>query len=98
MSSIHPSPSSLEQAALHEGELDVSVVIPCLNEEANIERCVRHSLEVLQNTGLRGEVIVADNASEDRSAELAAAAGARVVYEPRRGYGSAYLAGFSVAR
>jgi glycosyltransferase involved in cell wall biosynthesis len=48
--------------------------------------------------GIDGEVVVADNASEDRSAELAAAAGARVVAEPRRGYGSAYLAGFAAAR
>ncbi len=45
-----------------------------------------------------GEVVVADNASEDDSAALAAAAGARVVHEPRRGYGSAYLAGFAAAR
>ena len=42
--------------------------------------------------------VVADNASEDRSAELATAAGARVIHEPRRGYGSAYLAGFAAAR
>ncbi len=48
--------------------------------------------------GIPGEVVVADNASEDRSAELAAAAGARVIHEPRRGYGSAYLAGFAAAR
>jgi glycosyltransferase involved in cell wall biosynthesis len=76
----------------------VSVVIPCLNEEENIERCVRTALEVLDEHGIPGEVIVADNASEDRSAELATAAGARVIYEPRRGYGSAYLAGFAAAR
>jgi glycosyltransferase involved in cell wall biosynthesis len=76
----------------------VSVVIPCLNEEANIERCVSLALEVLEESGIRGEVVVADNASEDRSAELAAGAGARVVHEPRRGYGSAYLAGFEAAR
>ena len=49
----------------------VSVVIPCLNEEENIERCVRTALEVLEESGIPGEVIVADNASEDRSAELA---------------------------
>jgi glycosyltransferase involved in cell wall biosynthesis len=79
-------------------ELVVSVVIPCLNEEANIERCVRTALAVLTEHDIPGEVVVADNASEDRSAELAARAGARVVHEPRRGYGSAYLAGFSVAR
>ena len=50
------------------------------------------------SAGIAGEVVVADNGSEDRSAELAAAAGARVVHEPRRGYGSAYLAGFAAAR
>jgi hypothetical protein len=73
-------------------------VIPCLNESANIERCVTAAREALKQSGLDGEVIVADNASEDNSAELAAAAGARVVHEPRRGYGSAYLAGFAAAR
>jgi glycosyltransferase involved in cell wall biosynthesis len=83
-----------------EGEqrLRVSVVIPCLNEAENIERCVTSALEALQRNGIAGEVVVADNDSEDRSRELAAAAGARVVHEPRRGYGSAYLAGFAAAR
>jgi len=76
----------------------VSVVIPCLNEAENIERCVRAALEVLSRNALDGEVVVVDNASEDDSAALAAAAGARVVHEPRRGYGSAYLAGFAAAR
>jgi glycosyltransferase involved in cell wall biosynthesis len=76
---------------------DVSVVIPCLNEEGNIEHCVRLALEVMSREGINGEVVVADNASEDRSAELATAAGARVVHEPRRGYGSAYMAGFAAA-
>src|SRR5688572_7289184 len=52
----------------------------------------------MRDAGIAGEVVVADNASEDRSAELAAAAGARVVHESRRGYGSAYLAGFAAAR
>jgi glycosyltransferase involved in cell wall biosynthesis len=78
--------------------LVVSVVIPCLNEEENIELCVRTAREVLARTEIPGEVIVVDNASEDSSAALAAAAGARVVSEPRRGYGSAYLAGFAAAR
>ena len=76
----------------------VSVVIPCLNEEMNIEECVTRARRVLDESGIPGEVIVADNGSEDRSAELAAAAGATVVHEPRRGYGSAYLAGFAAAR
>jgi glycosyltransferase involved in cell wall biosynthesis len=76
----------------------VSVVIPCLNEEGNIEACVRSAIEAMEKAGIDGEVIVADNASEDRSAEIASAAGARVVREERRGYGSAYLAGFGAAR
>ncbi|MFZ2051235.1 MAG: glycosyltransferase family 2 protein [Solirubrobacteraceae bacterium] len=76
----------------------VSVVIPCLNEEENIERCVSAAVAAIEGMDVAGEVLVVDNASEDRSAELAAAAGARVIHEPRRGYGSAYLAGFAAAR
>jgi glycosyltransferase involved in cell wall biosynthesis len=73
----------------------VSVVIPCLNEAENIEECVRAALAAIEAMGVTGEVVVADNNSEDDSARLAAAAGAKVVVERRRGYGSAYLAGFS---
>jgi glycosyltransferase involved in cell wall biosynthesis len=76
----------------------VSVVIPCLNEAENIEACVRSARRVLQRMGIEGEVVVADNGSSDDSAALAQAAGARVVLETRRGYGSAYLAGFAAAR
>jgi glycosyltransferase involved in cell wall biosynthesis len=76
----------------------VSVVIPCLNEAENIELCVANALGTLELAGIAGEVIVADNDSEDGSAKLAEMAGARVVHEPRRGYGSAYLAGFAAAR
>ena len=75
----------------------VSVVIPCLNEEENIEQCVRAAVAALDAGGLAGEVIVVDNDSDDRSAELAEAAGARVIHERRRGYGSAYMAGFAAA-
>ena len=77
--------------------VSVSVVIPCLNEAETIEQCVSSALRVFAEHGIEGEVIVADNGSEDGSAELARAAGAIVVEEPRRGYGSAYLAGFARA-
>ncbi len=76
----------------------VSVVIPCLNEEENIERCVIAALDAIRTMDAHGEVLVVDNDSDDRSAELAAAAGAKVIHEPRRGYGSAYLAGFAAAK
>jgi glycosyltransferase involved in cell wall biosynthesis len=76
----------------------VSVVIPCLNEADNIQECVRSASEAMERAGIAGEVIVADNDSDDESASLAVEAGARVVHEPRRGYGSAYLAGFRAAQ
>src|SRR5580700_11319726 len=76
----------------------VSVVIPCLNEAENIESCVTAALEAIVRMGVAGEVLVADNDSEDNSAQLAERAGARVIVERRRGYGSAYLAGFEASR
>ena len=89
------SPQALEPS---EAELPlVSVVIPCLNEAENIERCVTAALQALEQMGVSGEVVVADNDSEDDSARLAEQAGARVVVERRRGYGSAYLAGFAAS-
>jgi glycosyltransferase involved in cell wall biosynthesis len=75
----------------------VSVVIPCLDEAATIAECVTRARAVLRESGLEGEVIVVDNGSADGSGDLARAAGALIVEEPRRGYGSAYLAGLSVA-
>jgi glycosyltransferase involved in cell wall biosynthesis len=76
----------------------VSVVIPCLNEAENIEHCVLAARAALDRMDVPGEVVVADNDSEDDSAHLAQRAGARVVVERRRGYGSAYLAGFAASR
>jgi glycosyltransferase involved in cell wall biosynthesis len=76
----------------------VSVVIPCLNEAENIETCVKAAREAIAAMGVVGEVVVADNDSEDDSARLAELAGARVIVERRRGYGSAYLAGFAASR
>ena len=79
-------------------ELDVSVVIPCLNEAESIEQCVLAAWAAIEAAGIAGEVIVADNDSDDDSVELALRAGAKIVHEPRRGYGSAYIAGFKAAR
>jgi glycosyltransferase involved in cell wall biosynthesis len=76
----------------------ISVVIPCLDEAETIADCVAKARRGIANSGLPGEVLVVDNGSTDGTPELAAAAGARVVHEMRRGYGSAYLRGFREAR
>jgi glycosyltransferase involved in cell wall biosynthesis len=76
----------------------VSVVIPCLNEAETIAECVAQARAVLEENRIDGEVLVVDNGSTDGSGELAHTAGATVIEEPRRGYGSAYLAGLARAR
>jgi glycosyltransferase involved in cell wall biosynthesis len=98
MSTVEQTRPPVQADAEQLSEPLVSVVIPCLNEAANIERCVTAAREALAAMGVPGEVVVADNDSEDDSAALAQRAGARVVHEPRRGYGSAYLAGFAASR
>jgi glycosyltransferase involved in cell wall biosynthesis len=77
---------------------EVSVIIPCLNEEAAVGSVVDHSFEGIRRSGRPGEVVVVDNGSSDGSAVVAAARGARVIAEPRRGYGNAYLAGLAAAQ
>jgi len=76
----------------------VSVVIPCLDEAETIAECVTTARAVLDENHFDGEVVVVDNGSTDGSGDLARAAGAVVVDEQRRGYGSAYLAGLAAAR
>lgn len=78
--------------------VDVSVVIPCLNEAATVGRCVRKALQWFQTAGVRGEVIVVDNGSTDGSAEIAEQAGAVVLSESRLGYGFAYQRGLAAAQ
>jgi glycosyltransferase involved in cell wall biosynthesis len=97
MSTTSPHPPAAP-APVADIEPLVSVVIPCLNEAGNIEQCVQVARAVLEEHELDGEVVVADNGSTDGSGDLALRAGARVVLEPRPGYGSAYLAGFRAAR
>ncbi len=78
--------------------LEVTVLLPCLNEAQTVGVCVRKALDSLHRIGVRGEVVVSDNGSVDGSVDLAVAAGARVVHAPIRGYGGALLAGIDAAR
>lgn len=76
----------------------VSVVMPCLNEEEAIGSCIERIQQAFAAANINGEIIVCDNGSTDRSAAIAERMGARVVHEPDRGYGNAYLKGFASAR
>ena len=78
--------------------LEVSVVLPCLNERETVGICVAKAVAALESAGIKGEVIVADNGSSDGSVELAQAAGARVVHVQHRGYGNALRGGIQAAR
>ena len=78
--------------------VEVTVVIPCLNEEKTVAACVTQALAAFQSGGLAGEILVADNGSSDASRERAAAAGARVILVTQRGYGSALMTGIAAAR
>ena len=76
----------------------ISIVMPCLNESASVVTCVSKATGWLARSGYQGEVVVVDNGSTDGSPELASQAGARVVFESVRGYGSALRRGFREAR
>ena len=88
----------LEAPAATERQVEVSVVMPCLNERETVGVCVRKAMTALRETGIAGEVIVADNGSTDGSVEIARAEGARVVNIEEKGYGSALKGGISASR
>jgi len=91
-------PTMAMRAAPGAGELDLSIVVPCLDEAKTIEAVVTKGLATIERLGLRGEVLVSDNGSVDGSSELAERLGARVVHCPDRGYGNALRRGMASAR
>lgn len=80
------------------GELELTILMPCLNEARTLPTCVRKAREFLSRAGVQGEVLIADNGSTDGSQALARECGARVVHVPTRGYGAALIAGIDAAR
>lgn len=81
-----------------ESAIEVSVVIPCLNEEASLGACIDDAFFALRRAGIVGEVLVADNGSTDNSVATALAHGARILHVAERGYGAAARAGIEAAR
>jgi glycosyltransferase involved in cell wall biosynthesis len=87
-----------EDSSLEEMPLELTVVMPCLNEAETLAVCVDKALAALRENGIAGEVVVADNGSTDGSQQIALEHGARVVPVPVRGYGAALNAGILAAR
>jgi glycosyltransferase involved in cell wall biosynthesis len=76
---------------------EISIIIPCLNEEGTIAVCIRKAQDALASNAATGEIIVVDNGSIDRSAAIAESLGARVIVQPVKGYGAAYRKGLEAA-
>jgi glycosyltransferase involved in cell wall biosynthesis len=79
-------------------QIELSIVMPCLNEAETLAVCVKKARAFLETHGIAGEVIVADNGSTDGSQQIANALGARIVHVPARGYGAALQGGIEAAR
>ena len=85
-------------AEASEEVLELSIVMPCLNEAETLGTCIKKAKSFLQENSVNGEVIVADNGSTDGSQKIAESLGARVVSVPEKGYGNALMGGIAVAR
>src|SRR5215217_4447865 len=89
-----PAPRDIHAPAM----VELSVVMPCLNEADTIGICVGKAIRAMREAGIDGEVIVADNGSTDASRDIAAKEGARVVEVSEKGYGNALRGGIAAAR
>jgi glycosyltransferase involved in cell wall biosynthesis len=87
----------LRDATLQEPAMELTILMPCLNEALTVETCIRKARAYLEKRSITGEVLVADNGSTDGSQSLALAAGARVVEVANKGYGAALIGGIEAA-
>jgi glycosyltransferase involved in cell wall biosynthesis len=94
---FHLSPSASAGGLHDRRDIELTILMPCLNEAETIQICVRKAMEFLAKSGIKGEVLVADNGSVDGSRSLAERLGARVISIERRGYGAALIGGIEAA-
>jgi len=91
--------STISPAKVHDsGEIELSVVMPCLNEVDTLEVCIKKAKEGIHSANIPGEIVIADNGSTDGSPDLASSLGARVVNVSAKGYGNALMGGIEAAR
>ena len=86
------------EATVSAGDMELTIVMPCLNEAKTLPACIDKASAYLKRSGVAGEIVIADNGSTDGSQAIAGSRGARVVDVPQRGYGSALKAGILAAR
>jgi glycosyltransferase involved in cell wall biosynthesis len=92
---VQASPSEIK---IDEHRIELSVLMPCLNEAETLATCIKKAQKALADLNVAGEIVVADNGSTDGSPEIAASLGARVIHVSEKGYGSALLGGIKAAR
>jgi len=77
---------------------EISIILPCLNEEQAIGYCINEIKQVIKENKLNAEILVVDNGSKDKSIEIIKQKKVKLIHEPKKGYGSAYLTGFSASK
>ena len=95
---VHEDHNLRETVQEENSTVELSVVMPCLNEAETLETCIRKAQRALREHQIAGEIIIADNGSTDGSCEIAHRLGARVVNVEKKGYGSALISGIAAAR
>lgn len=95
---VESKPQGVAGSPAETGGVEISFVLPCLNEALTLKGCIDACFDCIRDNGLSAEVIVSDNGSTDGSQEIALQNGARLVHAPARGYGNALMAGISAAR
>lgn len=94
---IHPEVAS-DRGPEQDESIELSIVMPCLNEAETLALCIRKAQQYLATSGVNGEVVIADNGSTDGSRQIANAMGARIIAVEARGYGAALIGGIAAAR
>ena len=87
-----------EERGKNMNNIELTILMPCLNEEATLESCIKEATKFIEENGVVAEILIADNGSSDKSVNIAKANGAFVINVEEKGYGNALIAGIKAAR